>query len=86
MTVSCKYSNLVWMTLSTGSLLMKACIRVGVEEYNIVEAYLHVPTNESGVIKFFYRCGFKIKKRVENYNVQTDFPDCFLLTKRGQLV
>lgn len=48
---------------------------------NMCEIYLHVQTNNEDAIKFYKKFGFKITDTIQNYYINIEPRDCYVVTK-----
>lgn len=68
--------------LGIGSKLMKHILDLCQQDMFISEIYLHVQTNNEEAIAFYQKFGFEVIEKIENYYIDIEPPDCYLLVKR----
>lgn len=64
-----------------GSRLLEQSLCEAGQDSNIIEAYLHVQTNNEEAIRFYQQFGFVLGEVVENYYKRLTPPDAVILRR-----
>ncbi|KAF2575826.1 hypothetical protein F2Q70_00006303 [Brassica cretica] len=66
--------------IGIGSKLLNHVLDICTKQ-NISEIYLHVQTNNEDAIKFYKKFGFEITDTIQDYYINIEPRDCYVVTK-----